>query len=762
MAKIKLPSALSEWKVLSLVSDTDEGEIYSLSKKGDEKNKAHLAYYEFAEELYNQDDIEFIKDEVNFVNSVRSLGDITNYINVCMDDHPDKKIMKLYIVTDDSTPLSEKTDEKNFNEDEIVDFGIQMSEILEKLATKNIYHGDINPSNVFVTADGQYKLGGFMDAENFDDSADYLAPEIDRGDPADFTTDIYSIGILMYKMSNNGKLPFENDGTSRNEATEKRLNGDGIPAPANGSQKLKSVIHIACQPENKNRWKNASNIKNALLSIKNGTDAPSEQTDPAAAVIAPENTDFEENIFDRPSKQTTHSVNPASPVIVTAAAVPALLDADKPEFDADTPESNSDTPKSTEDTPESTENTSQADSSISHTATSDTTETAFNVTEDAETVKSSYQEPEIDNRVFDDYKSQTKVFSINQPSGAKEKDYGSFFDDDDDDKPAPKKATLQDVDPFQTIPDDFDNEKTDDKKSGKSKKGLIAAIIVGICIILALLVALGLIAYNNGFFGNNPFGASNDSATVTTTIADSTATTKSTQNASSATTTSDENKFNSNDNSDSASDTYSDSYASSAYYPDAWDYSEQSEAALTSYVTVPVVRGYTFERAKEILEAEGLYIIEGRHRPSDEYDVDLVIAQTPGDGHSVEKGTTVIVDISTGSETRSSDTPKHQSSEDSSSDDSDPFSSCKYNTSYLSQSEVREMSQSELNIAFNEIYARRGRIFTDSSLDSYFRSKSWYTPKYTASEFSQKVVFNDYETKNINLIYNEQVARGYR
>ena len=72
------------------------------------------------------------------------------------------------------------------------------------------------------------------------------------------------------------------------------------------------------------------------------------------------------------------------------------------------------------------------------------------------------------------------------------------------------------------------------------------------------------------------------------------------------------------------------------------------------------------------------------------------------------------------------------------------------------------MSHSELNIAFNEIYARRGRIFTYSSLDSYFRSQSWYTPKYTASEFSQKVVFNDYETKNINLIYNEQHSRGYR
>ncbi len=73
MAKIKLPAALSDWKVLALVSDTDEGEIYSLVNKNDDSVKAKLAYYEFADELYNQEDIDFIKDEAGFVNTVRAL-----------------------------------------------------------------------------------------------------------------------------------------------------------------------------------------------------------------------------------------------------------------------------------------------------------------------------------------------------------------------------------------------------------------------------------------------------------------------------------------------------------------------------------------------------------------------------------------------------------------------------------------------------------------------------------------------------------------
>ncbi len=97
-------------------------------------------------------------------------------------------------------------------------------------------------------------------------------------------------------------------------------------------------------------------------------------------------------------------------------------------------------------------------------------------------------------------------------SGAKEKDYGSYFDDYEDVKPSAKSVAIQDFDPFAAV---TENDNYKDEK--KSRKGLIIAIIVGICIILALLAALGLIACNNGFFGSNPFGASNDSAATATT-----------------------------------------------------------------------------------------------------------------------------------------------------------------------------------------------------------------------------------------------------
>ena len=69
----------------------------------------------------------------------------------------------------------------------------------------------------------------------------------------------------MYCLANNKALPFEGGLTTKSEAVKMRTDGTAITAPKNGNEKLKSIIVIAIQPKNENRWKNAVNMKNALL-----------------------------------------------------------------------------------------------------------------------------------------------------------------------------------------------------------------------------------------------------------------------------------------------------------------------------------------------------------------------------------------------------------------------------------------------------------------------------------------------------------------
>lgn len=76
------------------------------------------------------------------------------------------------------------------------------------------------------------------------------------------------------------------------------------------------------------------------------------------------------------------------------------------------------------------------------------------------------------------------------------------------------------------------------------------------------------------------------------------------------------------------------------------------------------------------------------------------------------------------------------------------------NVQYLTEKDVAELSNDEIRIAINEIYARHGRAFQTEDLNEYFSSKSWYEPKYSAEEFSEieDSVLNDYEKKNIEIL----------
>lgn len=79
---------------------------------------------------------------------------------------------------------------------------------------------------------------------------------------------------------------------------------------------------------------------------------------------------------------------------------------------------------------------------------------------------------------------------------------------------------------------------------------------------------------------------------------------------------------------------------------------------------------------------------------------------------------------------------------------------------YLTEDELDELTEIEVLIALNEIYARRGYKFTQSpEMINHFNSCSWYNG---TEEDMQKVAatFNDYEKKNVDLLVNYECKHG--
>lgn len=80
-------------------------------------------------------------------------------------------------------------------------------------------------------------------------------------------------------------------------------------------------------------------------------------------------------------------------------------------------------------------------------------------------------------------------------------------------------------------------------------------------------------------------------------------------------------------------------------------------------------------------------------------------------------------------------------------------------TRTYSRSELTRLSDYELFIARNEIYARHGRKFQSDDLQAYFNDKSWYKGTVDAGSFDESVL-NDTEIANASLIHEIEVAHN--
>ncbi len=110
----------------------------------------------------------------------------------------------------------------------------------------------------------------------------------------------------------------------------------------------------------------------------------------------------------------------------------------------------------------------------------------------------------------------------------------------------------------------------------------------------------------------------------------------------------------------------------------------------------------------------------------------------------------------------SSSSEKISSSEDESSEDDASDGSYvlpESSTRTYSRSELTRLSDYELFIARNEIYARHGRKFQSDDLQEYFDEKKWYKGTVDADDFSESVL-NDTEIANATLIHEIEIAHN--
>ena len=77
----------------------------------------------------------------------------------------------------------------------------------------------------------------------------------------------------------------------------------------------------------------------------------------------------------------------------------------------------------------------------------------------------------------------------------------------------------------------------------------------------------------------------------------------------------------------------------------------------------------------------------------------------------------------------------------------------------LSRSEIESLSDEDLRLAINEIYARHGRKFQSEELQTYFNGKAWYHPSVEAEDFTESML-NETERQNVMVMAEVQNSRA--
>lgn len=168
------------------------------------------------------------------------------------------------------------------DETTVIKIGVDLCRALELCERKKIIHRDIKPQNIFVNRNGDFKLGDFGIARVSDHTTratkagtyTYMAPEVYQNRGYNAKVDQYSLGLVLYWLLNDRRMPFAPldvpTAESNSIALQRRMSGEPLPAPLHGSPELKRIVLRACAFNPNERFSSPMELRLALELIAHG------------------------------------------------------------------------------------------------------------------------------------------------------------------------------------------------------------------------------------------------------------------------------------------------------------------------------------------------------------------------------------------------------------------------------------------------------------------------------------------------------------
>jgi serine/threonine protein kinase len=216
--------------------------------------------------------------------------------NICTIYEVGETDGELYIVMElvEGKSLHAMCGDQGLPSDAVLRYGVQLASALSRAHDRGIVHRDFKSANILVTPEGLVKVLDFglarqVGAQIFEASTKsfatiesassvsgtlpYMAPEIFRGEPADYRTDLWALGVVLYEAAS-GRLPFE--GRTAFEISSAILREVPKPLGAPVPPGLWAVIQRCLAKEPAQRYQRAGEVQAALDAVQSGAIAAPE------------------------------------------------------------------------------------------------------------------------------------------------------------------------------------------------------------------------------------------------------------------------------------------------------------------------------------------------------------------------------------------------------------------------------------------------------------------------------------------------------
>ncbi len=243
----------------------------------------------------------------NLLHEARASSSLS-HPNICTIHEVGETDGELYIVMElvEGKSLHALCVDTGLPSDSVLRYGMQIARALARAHDRGIVHRDLKSANILITPDGLVKVLDFGLAKrvagpqyqgatrslaakqetSVSGTLSYMAPEVLRGEPADYRSDLWSLGVVLYEAAS-GRLPFE--GQNAFEISSAILRDVPKPLGPPVPPGLWSIIQRCLYKEPMQRYQGAGEVQAALEALLSAAvaagDRGAEPTGPPTTVL---------------------------------------------------------------------------------------------------------------------------------------------------------------------------------------------------------------------------------------------------------------------------------------------------------------------------------------------------------------------------------------------------------------------------------------------------------------------------------------------